>query len=290
MNKMTSAPRRLAPSGLALLTLGAGGAAWAHKPSFGPGYASAETAYEVVDNDVSIVVYQPVSCAEPQTWLTFGAEAGEALWVQLGVPEIERLEDYRPAVAVFAPGLPQLEGLPFVAPEGLGGVLLDAADLDEPDAFYEEFTRTSSWVWVEEWVDTPESGQGYVVAFEPEGWTGKLWVATGTVEDFSDVSFSDFGTWDAQVNDFHETGKYSDPPEVSETQCEPGAEAGLAEEAGPGASAGCESVSAGFASGWLWLAGLLGLRRRPRGLGDWMRAVRTGAVRADVRDELSQAA
>lgn len=273
MHTISTAPRRLAPLGAALFVLASGGLAWAHKPAFGPGFASAETAFEVVDNDVSIVVYQPVSCEEPQTWLTFEAVAGEALWVQLGVPEIARLTDYRPAVAVFAPGLPRLEGLPFEAPEGLGGVLLDAAEVEEPDAFYEEFTRTASWVWAEEWVETPESGRGYVVAFEPEGWTGKVWVATGTVEDFSDVDFADFGAWDELVNDFHETGKYGDPPEVDEVQCALGAEEGLGGEGEAVASAGCESVSAGLLGGWVWLAGLLGLRRRPRGLGDWMRSV-----------------
>ncbi len=240
----------------------------AHKPAFGPGYADTSSAYEVQDNDVSIVVYQELSCEEPEVWLSFDAVAGEELWVQLGVPEIERLADHRPALAVLAPGLPAVEGLPFDVPEGLGAVVLDARDADEPDAFYEEFTRTSSWVWAEEWVETPESGEGFVVGFDPEGWTGKVWVAVGTVEDFSDVDFSDFSGWDQQVNAFHETGKYEDPVEEVEMQCTPEA---LVQEEADATSAGCE-VAGAAGGAWFWLAGVLGLRRR-RGLGDWLQAV-----------------
>ena len=250
-----------------------GAPAWAHKPAFGPGYDSPESAYEIEDNDVSIVVYQTLSCEEPELWLTFDAVAGEELWVQLGVPEVDRLEDYRPTLVVFAPGLPALEGLPFEAPDGLGGVVFDSAEVDAPSEFYEPFTRTSSWVWFEEWVETPESGTGYVVAFEPDGWTGKAWVAAGTVEDFSDVDFAEMGSWDEEVNDFHETGKYYAPDEVVEEQCgtdDAAGEDALGEDEAAADSAGCEAVTAAGSMGWVWLVGLLGLKRRRPGLGDWL--------------------
>ena len=56
--------------------------------------------------------------------MSFEATAGFDLYVQGGVPEIERLSDYKPTIAVVAPGFPDAEEtLPFDIPEGLGVVV-----------------------------------------------------------------------------------------------------------------------------------------------------------------------
>ena len=196
-----------------LLSLG-----WAHKPTFATDCGSADSACIVGDPEVSIVVYQPVTCDVDQLWLTYYAPAGFELYAQLGVPVIDRLEDYRPSMAVIHPGLPQADQpLPFDVPDGMGVLVFEGG---EPESFYEPFTQTESWVVAEETIELPEEGLGYVVAWDPEGWTGKLWLATGTVEDFSDVDLSEFGEWSEQVNDFHETGEYSEPPDITEQACE----------------------------------------------------------------------
>lgn len=190
----------------------------AHKPTFSTDCGSANDACIVGDPEISIVVYQPVTCDVDQLWLSFYAPADFQLYAQLGVPVIERLEDYRPSMAVVHPGLPLADRpLPFEVPEGMGVLVFEAG---EPESFYEPFTQTESWVVAEEYVELPEEGLGYVVAWDPEGWTGKLWLATGTVEDFSDVDLSEFAEWSQQVNDFHETGEFSDPLEVTEQVCE----------------------------------------------------------------------
>ena len=187
--------------------------ALAHKPSFGESYVSAETAYSVSDPDVSIVVYQEITCDKPELWLTFDAPEDFELYVQLGVPVMDWLDGYQPMVAVIAEGLPPAADLPFDIPEGMGAIVYEASS--RPDNFYEPFTQTSSWVWVEERLNV--SGTGYIVGWHPENMTGKIWLATGETEDFSDVSFSDFAYWTEAVNNFHETGKF-ELPEPKETQ------------------------------------------------------------------------
>ena len=189
--------------------------ALAHKPSFGGSYISAETAYIVSDPDISIVVYQELTCEQPELWLQFDAPDNFELYVQLGVPVMDWLDGYQPMVAVIAEGLPEAEDLPFSIPEGMGAVVYQPAA--NPDNFYEPFTQTESWVWVEERLTV--SGEGYIVGWHPEDMTGKIWLATGETEDFSDVSISDFAYWTEAVNNFHETGRF-EYPESKETLLE----------------------------------------------------------------------
>jgi len=188
----------------------------AHKPSFGNDFTSAQSAYLVEDPNISIVVYQELTCDETELWLHFTAEEDFPLYVQLGVPVIDRLENYYPKAAVLAAGLPEPPSdLPFEVPEGMGAIVFDSED--QAQDFYEPFTQTESWIWVEEWVNV--SGEGYIVGWHPEQWTGKIWLATGEVEDFEDVSISDFAYWTEAVNNFHETGKFEHPPNTEVIEC-----------------------------------------------------------------------
>ena len=237
------------------------GAAWAHKPSFSAGeYGSADDAFFVAEPEISIVVYHEVTCDASELWLTFPIDTETPLYVQLGVPVIDRLRDQRPAIAILAPGLPSLEGedLPFDVPDDLGGLVYWTDDMGEEEyTFYEPFTQTESWIYVEEYVDLPESGLGYVVAWNPDEMTGKLWVATGTVEDFSDVSPSDFSAWLPAVQTYHETAEdMPDPPEAESSCAQPEEEQKEVE-----AATGCNAVVGGSAAAWLSVL-LLGLRRR----------------------------
>ena len=129
--------------------------AFAHKPSFSDGrFDSMDAPYEVQDPDVSIVVYHEVTCERPQLWMTLETRADAPTYLQLGVPVIDRLEDYRPSVAMLAPGLPPLDEatVPFDVPQGLGGIVFDTDAVDTPGDFYEPFTQTESWILVEEHV------------------------------------------------------------------------------------------------------------------------------------------
>lgn len=110
------------------------GQAAAHIPTFSVGqFDGPETAYEVTDPDVSIVVYHEVTCEAPVLWMHFELDAPGALYWQLAIPEIEALQDYRPAAAVVARGLSdQTADLPIDVPEGYGVHTVDTLDVETP--------------------------------------------------------------------------------------------------------------------------------------------------------------
>jgi hypothetical protein len=117
--------------------------AWAHRPVLSDGSArDASTALYISDVDLSQVVYNEVTAESPQLWLAFDLQEGQSLYFQLGVPVIDRLRDYRPALALIGPGLPQAS-LPFVVPDGLGAQEFTSAQITEPTDYYEPFSGTA---------------------------------------------------------------------------------------------------------------------------------------------------
>jgi len=249
----------------ALLALGLILTAHAHKPAFSGEYDSPDVAWQVQDPEISIVLYQDITCELPQVWLTLDGEAGFPLYIQLGVPVIERLKDYRPSIALVAPGLPAPDtDLPFDLPDGTGIMLFDTDNVDEPGDFFEPFTQTDSWILVEETITLPETGQAWLVAWDPGQQTGKLWVATGTVEDFSDVETSEFIEWSALVKEFHEVDPAMQAAARPERIC------ATEDDSDDDASADDESKTAGCSAaptnrvGWMGLlvGGLVLMRRR----------------------------
>ena len=92
----------------------------AHKPTYTEGkHGTIEAAFPIMDPDMSIVLYHPVDCDSQVLWLGFNLSEARSLFFQLGVPQIERLSDYRPSLALVAKGfeVPEIE-LPFELPEG----------------------------------------------------------------------------------------------------------------------------------------------------------------------------
>lgn len=228
----------------------------AHRPSFGDtGMDDAETAYLIEDIGVSIVVYKELTCAQPQLWMEYDGLAGEELLVQLGVPNIGRLANHRPAVAVIGPGMPELtEEVPFDVPEGLGGYVFYAED--EPTDFDEPFTQTQSWIFAEHTLVLPEDGIGYVVGYNPDELTGKIWLATGVIEDFAGIPASEMASWGPIVREFHEVDEYERPLSYQEEVCAQPEETAPMDE-----GCGCQSAPT---APWLGLMPLplLALRRR----------------------------
>ena len=193
----------------------------AHRPYFGDGFGAAEDAFQVADPEISIVVYKELSVDSPELWLEVNTEDSFPLYMQLGVPRVDRLLDFAPSMVLLHRDLPPIEeALPFEVPEGFGGVVMHSNRNEVPDEFYEPFTATESWVWLETTVDLPSGGTSYVVAFDDRDVCGKVWLSLGTVEDFSDVTSSQFGDWLVQVNAFHETGRFEDVPDAGSFECE----------------------------------------------------------------------
>lgn len=232
-------------------------------------YAAPDSAFPMVDPELSIVVYDQLTCDFPQLWLRFSAVEGEPLWAQLGMPLLDRQAAWRPSMAVLAPGLPAPTGeLPFEVPEGLGVQVLDSAAVSAPEQFYEPFTGTTSWVLRGEWL-APESGEGWIVAWDPAGLTGKLWLAPGTREEFSDEDFARIADLIDDIRAFHELDGAPEGELVAcvaeggDTGGGPGDEGDTDEGAKVGEAAGACSTSGGVtAPGLLAVVGLLALGRR----------------------------
>jgi len=140
-----------------------------------------------------------------------------SVYVQLGIPAIERLASFRPVVAVLAPGLPPATNpVPFAIPEGLGIIVLESEA--EPAVFDEPFTGTRAWVLREETLQLPQTGAGYIVAWHPDDLQGKLWVAVGTKERFSLMDLLRFPKWRSEARQFHELDGAS--PSQPATPCD----------------------------------------------------------------------
>jgi hypothetical protein len=178
---------------------------YAHKPLDNPTSSSDyRNAVHIEDPDVSYVIYHEVTKEHPRVWLKLEAEAGFRLYVSLGVPVIDRLKNYHPAVAVIGPGLPEAE-FDFEIPDNMGAKVFESADVGEPRFFHEPITNTDSWIYIEEWVTLPEDGTYYVVGYHPDDVPGKLWVAPGTEEKWGLADIFKLPAIIRPVQEFHET-------------------------------------------------------------------------------------
>ena len=131
----------------------------AHKPTLDGPFSNLDNAFVIEDSTISIVVYQEITCDNNQLWMQFDVDAEAELYIQLGVPVIDRLAGYRPQLAVLAKGLPEANDLPFTPPSGLGAQIFHSSE--ESSDFYEPFTQTESWFYIEETIVIPQSGTGY---------------------------------------------------------------------------------------------------------------------------------
>ena len=193
-------------AGLVVALIGLAGSAPAHIPIFSDENSGTtpENAVFIDDASISHAVYHEVTENAARLWVTFDLEAGQDIYVQFGIPVLDRLVDFRPALAVLGPGLPAID-LPFEMPAGLGGILFTTDDIDEPEFFHEEFTGTDSWIFGELEDVAPQSGTYYVVAYVPSGETGKFWAAVGRREVFEPQDIAALGELVPRVSAFHET-------------------------------------------------------------------------------------
>jgi pectate lyase len=178
--------------------------AHAHRPIFSDQAATdPNTAVLISQPAISQVIYREINDEAKQVWLAFDADEGFELFIQIGVPVLDRLKDFRPAMVVVGPGLPE-ENAPFTLPESTGAAAFTTTDIKEPRFFHEHFTGTDSWILRSETVALPKSGRYYLVAYVPSGENGKLWLSVGQQESFGLAEWSQFGEWKKKIRRFHE--------------------------------------------------------------------------------------
>lgn len=165
-------------------------------------HLDAETALFLEDVSISQLVLHEVTEDGPEVWLSFMGQEGQEVYLQLGMPVLDRLENYSPAVALLGPGLPEVKP-PFEVPDGLGGLLFPSK-WQEQEHFYEPFTGTESWILLEQNVTLPADGQCFVVGYHPDGQPGKLWVSVGRREEFGLLDILGMPAVVREVRTFHE--------------------------------------------------------------------------------------
>ena len=194
--------------------------AHAHRPMFtnekgiGP-----DTAVRIDEPEVSQVIYRAITDGTPQLWLAIDAEKDFELFVQIGVPVIDRLKEFRPSFFVLGPDLPDISA-PFSVPEGIGGKGFSTAEVKEPRFFHEHFTDTDSWILRSETVVLPASGTYYVVAYGPSNSEGKLWLSVGKKEEFGPMDLLRFGGWKKRISEFHEVSSQNQETMMNEDSSE----------------------------------------------------------------------
>jgi hypothetical protein len=171
---------------------------WSAKPAIDP-----NTAITLIDPNISQVVYRSLPAGPNQVWTTLTAHEKFKLYVQIGVPVIERLKHFRPNLAVVGPGL-QKSNLPFKIPTNYGVTVIDTNSV-EPRFFHEPFTGTDSWILESKTIELPQSGTFYVVAFDPKQSGGKLWISVGQKEKFGLADLLNMGQTIKLVRGFHES-------------------------------------------------------------------------------------
>ena len=176
----------------------------AHRPVFTDDAATdSETAVPLTEPEISQVVYREITEESPQIWLSFEVPEHFELYIQVGVPVIDRLKEFRPVMVVVGPGLSG-EEVPFEIPEGTGAMVFPTKEVAEPRLFNEPFTATKSWILRSETVSLEQPGRYYLVAYSPDEQTGKLWLSIGKKESFKLEHWKQFFTWRKLIREFHE--------------------------------------------------------------------------------------
>lgn len=187
-----------------ILLIGSSQPLYAHRPVFTEDAATnPDTAIPLTEPHISQVVYREITEKTPQIWLTFDVPEDFELYIQVGVPVIDRLEKFRPAMAVVGPGLPSQQ-VPFEIPKSTGAKVFSTKKVAKPRFFNEHFTGTQSWILRSETIPLKKPGRYYLVAYSPNNRKGKLWLSIGKQESFKDEHWKQFPTWRKLIREFHE--------------------------------------------------------------------------------------
>jgi hypothetical protein len=202
--------------------------AFAHRPDEGNQIGTTE----IPDPNTSFAYYRELDETSAVHFYTFEAQAGQFFHAGINIPKIDSLEDYQVTLALLGPGLPGLaaehdasqdtvhtslispnnshnSALPVSQlPPGLdleqvGGLVIEH-QLGED--FFEPFTQTNYWGRQELDLDLPETGQYYLVVWNPDEKPGKYVLDTGTREVFEPADLLRFPIWWLNTRLYFEQG------------------------------------------------------------------------------------
>ena len=172
--------------------------AQAHRPVWGEELGP----IEVDDFSISYAFYQELQSGEMDVFY-FEAAAGDRLNAGIQIPDIPALREYGVTMALFGPGLPDVDEslLPQEHPEGLGALLVPSEISED---FFEPFTQTNYWGRQRIEMSLPETGTYYLLVWQPENKAGKYVIDIGYKEEFSISDLFVFPIWWTRAQFFHE--------------------------------------------------------------------------------------
>jgi hypothetical protein len=161
----------------------------AHVPLDTSAPATKENPILVEDHQISWAAYNQLDKAGDVDYYSFKAEQGEEIYFSMVIPVIDRYKNFKPAVALIGPALEN--DYAGYDPNYINSLLkLDSDeniiiirdDQNNPEIFFEPFTRTSYWRRQQFSTAAPAAGTYYLAIFSTEQEQGKYTLAIGRKE------------------------------------------------------------------------------------------------------------
>ena len=199
----------------------------AHFPYIAGPESSARDPIVIEDIHLSQVWYFEQETSDSDVWLFFGTDTSDELFVQLGVPVLDQLENYKPTITIYHIHVMNKDGglvdfddsedwhsqqqLPdtfsfhehanYTANFAKPSEACTAGISNEsPCIFHETFTDTYSWILAEDRLPL-EPGR-YLIRGTSED-KGTMWIAVGEREDFSVSSLPSLVSATSSINSAH---------------------------------------------------------------------------------------
>ena len=174
-----------------------------HIPYVAGPNTSARNPIEIEDIHLSQVWYFEQETSDSDVWLFFNTENSDKLFIQLGVPVLDKLKNYEPTITIYHIHIANEDGAPIdFDPEDwahLSWSFHEHANYttnfpkpsdtcargisrESPCIFHETFTDTYSWILSEDRLSL-EPGR-YLIRGTSEN-KGTMWIAVGEREEFS---------------------------------------------------------------------------------------------------------
>ena len=139
---------------------------------------------------ISKVMYQSISKAKPESWINFEVSAETNLDIEIGLPKLDRLKNFRPTVEI-------------ITPEN-ESIFIHTSKIHNPESFHEPYTDTESWILIRQSLKLHSTGTYFIKSFSTSEDGGKLWIAVGKEESFGVGELTKLVSIRQSVREFHE--------------------------------------------------------------------------------------
>lgn len=164
--------------------------ALAHQPFFEEEDIKADSPWVIEDPTISTAVYATLESATDVDYFAFEGRAGQAILLQIIIPQIEGQEEFAPHMALLGPGLPTAELPERVERLDNAGALLLPPPSGPAPTFFEPFSRTSYWERQESRETLPADGRYVVAVWHEAGQVGRYVFVVGDKEQLGgDLTF-----------------------------------------------------------------------------------------------------